>query len=146
MKADTTFADELARQQTQQCIRESQACARAIGDLAADPNLWTIESGSFSGDQTGGIQYQWTKDGNLAGGTITVDGNLGKYSRVTNKYGFEVAYRTTLTHEVGHVRGNLKLQKTGRITPERHCNEPCAVEYENEYRREMGYTELQHTP
>src|SRR6266702_2883567 len=48
LRADTAFADERARTETQKCVSESQTCADLIGALAKDENLWTISTTSIA--------------------------------------------------------------------------------------------------
>jgi len=139
---DTSFADDRARAETQQCIKESQTCAASVATLASDKNMWTISTGSLPGSETGEPSYKFSSNGSLAGGTITVEGDDKKYTDLTNKAGYEINYGTTLNHELAHVAGNIKMQKSGPITPKHHCDEKCALKADNAYRKEMGYKQI----
>jgi hypothetical protein len=142
LRADTAFADQRARQETQQCVAESQTCADLIGALAKDKNLWTISTGGVSGDNLGEPEYnlQSVPGGVLvAGGKLLVEGSAEKYAKATQETGVPITYRTILAHEAGHVVGNLMFQRLGPLGPNNpHCDERCALGPTNAYRADAG--------
>jgi len=137
--ADTTFADDRARQETQRCVAESRTCAELIGALARDPNIWTIATGAVFGDVLGETTYTWTAGRQIAGGQLTIESDPKKYANAARIMGAPATYRSVLVHEGGHAVGNLSIQRlSGSVAAGWSCGESCALGAENSYRLEVG--------
>lgn len=142
LMADTAFADERARAETQKCVSESQTCADLIGALAKDKNLWTISTVSVSGDNLGEPNYNIeTVPGGVyvRGGSLLIEGSAEKYAKASQETGVPMTYRSILAHEAGHVVGNLLFQQFGPLSARNpHCDERCALGPTNAYRADVG--------
>ena len=94
------------------------------------------------GEGLGEPSYNFTSTGQLAGGTLTVEGSAQKYVDASQQIGVQVTYRSTLAHEAGHAVGNLVLQKLGPLGAKNHCDERCALGPTNAYRADVGLPPL----